>query len=299
MHIDPQEDRLINRFLRALVRGEYTDSVAAARACHAELLSLYRVRPALRPMTFSTVRTYIRRRYYQSGRPMLSPTWTVTEDKAVTRYARALVEGRYATGELAAQACAKELARLREGERGSDPDRHHKTRPRGIRGVTNRINAFARRLGQPRPYIDWTDKEKAILERHARGVIDGEHANAGAATRACFRELQGYFRRLRTTSHARSIAGRSQKALLGKMHQRVRELGRRGPPNRRWSADEKRFLAQWVRWYDRFRGVRRLRPLTEAALGLQADVERLGSTRTTHACKAQLQIERMRLLGFA
>jgi len=297
--MNPQEKRIIERHSRAYVRGKYRDSVEAARACYDELDAFYRSHRAFRPMTIGSVRTCVWRRYHEMGMPFARAKWTTEEDAVVRRYARALSEGRYRSSTTAVEECVRDLARLRSERHEMDPVRYRRTRARREREVRTRIDAFAARLDCPRPFVDWTEPETAILEQHARSVIEGRHDNAGVAARACYRDLVAYYRRLREGHGLKAVAGRSYRALLGKMHQRVRELGRRGPPNRRWSHQEKRLASRWLRWYDRPRGLRHVRPLMEAAEELKEGIEMKGGRRTLSACRGRLQVDRWHASGMA
>jgi hypothetical protein len=59
-----REDRIVSRFVRARLDGAFRSDLEATRYCLAELDSLYRGsgRTGVRPKTFSTIYTYLRRR---------------------------------------------------------------------------------------------------------------------------------------------------------------------------------------------------------------------------------------------
>jgi hypothetical protein len=289
VHRDPRVDHILARYARSLARGRYRSGTEAARHCAEELAAFYSRHPAVPRLAAVSVAERIRRKSHDLGMPSSRRGWTAGEDDLVRRYAQAVVEGRYSSGTEAAESCTRDLARLRIAQ----------DRPRRLLDVNARIAAFARGFGYPHPHGGWTRREKAILERHARGVVEGRHSSAAAAAAACFRELAGHYRRLREAGRFRSLAGRSAGTVLGRMHERVRELGRRGPPNRRWSERERQAAARWLRWYDRQPSLKRKRPLTEAAEGLKQDIEDMGGTRSVSACKSRLLTDRLRAQGMA
>jgi hypothetical protein len=293
--LGPEEDHTIERHSRALVRGRHVSQTLAARACMRDLAKLYRAHPAMRPMTFKSVKTYIARRAHASGMPLTLPPWTAREDAVVESYARKVLEGNYPSAQAAAIACVRVLAR----SPGLDRARGRLTRQRTVAGVRARIRTAASRLGHPRPNACWTEQEESLLERHASGVLESRHRSAQAAARACYRDLVAYFRRLRETHGLKAVAGRSFKAVAAQVHKRVRELGRCGTPNRPWSQPEKRLAAQWLRWYDRHHGLGRAFSMKAAAEGLQQDIEGVGGVRTVEACRSRLRQERLRALGMA
>jgi hypothetical protein len=59
-------------------------------------------------------------------------------------------------------------------------------------------------------------------------------------------------------------------------------------PNARWKDDENRLVVPWLRWFLRYRRVRRLAPRRTALAGLQEDLENIGSHRTRKACEHHL-----------
>ena len=286
---DPRVDRILIRHARSLARGRYRSGYEAARRCSQDLAELYSRCPAVRRLSFLTVAGCIRQKCHDLGVPVSRRPWTKDEDKLARRYAREWVEGRYRSGTKAAEACARELGRLRSVH----------DRPRGVLDAQARIDAFAFRLGYPHPYADWTNPEKAILERHARGVLAGRHRSAAAAAAACHRELTEYYGQLREAGRLRSLAGRSAGTVLGRMHERVRELGRRGPPNHRWSDEEKKAAAGWLIWYDRHRAPGKRGLLGAAASGLQDELESKGFTRTAGACRGRLGNGWLQMHGLA
>lgn len=292
-HLGPEEDCIIERHSRALVRRRHGNQTVAAHACMRDLARFYRTHAAVRPMTFKSVRTYIARRAHASGMPLTLPPWTEHDDAVVESYARKVLEGSYPSARAAAAACVRVLASSARRDR----TRGCLTRQRTVEGVRARICVAASRLGNPRPNACWTRQEETLLERHAQDVIEGRHRSALAAARACYRDLAAYYRRLRETQGLKAVAGRSYRAVAAQMHELLRELGRCGTPSRPWSQPEKRLAAQWLRWYDRHHGSRRACSMKAAAEELQQGVESVGGVRTLEACRSWLRKEHLRALG--
>jgi len=64
----------------------------------------------------------------------------------------------------------------------------------------------------------------------------------------------------------------------------------RGPRNPHWSEAEDQLVRSWVKWYDRYRRVQRLRPLKQAAEGLSEQLDGAGFHRTVAACRSRLSL---------
>jgi hypothetical protein len=157
--------------------------------------------------------------------------------------------------------------------------------------VSSRLQQEAKRTFVPRFRSVMTAEESALVERYARAVDAGEYDCWKAAARACRDEMM---RRARdqTRSYglsARGIAGHSLHTVHTRMLDLSRRLKLRGPRRVLWTEPELRRCASWVRWLDRHRaGRRRMRIFTEAASGLQEELQRIGCDRTLSACKHRL-----------
>jgi hypothetical protein len=115
-----KENRIINRFVRAQLNCAFRSTLEAARHCLTELDSLYRRsgRRGVRPRTFSTIYTHLKRRLSAAGAPLKGPVWTPAEDRVVMRFTPALFAGKYENACAAASACHAALL----AERGPLPD---------------------------------------------------------------------------------------------------------------------------------------------------------------------------------
>jgi len=279
-----EENRLLDRYVTAIERGRQPGIRAAARACLEDFERLRAGRPCMFPKKLATLQAYIWRRWRDRNQPLVSQ-WSDDEDAVVDRYVKAVVAGRYENASQAAANCQSEIAVRSPG-----------SKRRTQRAIATRICQKAARLGRPRPYIDWTAEEEAIVTRFAQDLVAGRFGCVAEAVGPCRLALHSRGIRLggRKGLSPGTVAWRSAPAVRGRLHIRARELGRRWPSNRRWSAEERLLLNQWVKWYAKYRGVHRLRPLTEAAIGLQDDLAKMGSVRTLGTCKGRLGEERRR-----
>jgi hypothetical protein len=280
-----EEDGLLDRYVKAVESGRFPGTLAAARACFEDFERLRAGRPSILPKKLATIRSYIWRRWRERNGPRVRQ-WNNEEDEVIDRYVKAVMAGRYENATQAAADCLTEIA-----ERS--PASANRTR----RAIAIRISQKAARLGQPRPFIDWTAEEDATIDRFARDLVAGRFGRVADAVEPCRVALHRQAARLGKANGLSpgSIAWRSAPAVRGRLHIRARELGRRRPPNRRWSAEERQTLARWFRWYSRCRRTRRLLPLTEAALGLHDDLAKMGSKRSLETCKGRLGETRRRL----
>ena len=118
-HWLPEEDRVVDRFARALVAGSYEDVLAAARACTVAVNRQFarphgqygRSRVPAPPRRLDSVRHRVRQRLDILGLAWTGISLTDKEERIFSRHARGLVEGRYHDASRAAEACVVALAR--------------------------------------------------------------------------------------------------------------------------------------------------------------------------------------------
>ncbi len=284
-----KEDRILNRFVRARLNGAFRSDLEAARLCHAEIELLYRSpgRSGIRPKTFSTIHTYLKRRLAAAGVLLRASVWTPAEDRVVMRFTKALFAGRYEDAGAAARACREALL----VERGRHPRSYSRTVPRTKQAVHSRVALFAHRIGVPSPQQPWRPAEDRILTRHARQLVDGRCPSPIAAEQACLKELQRYWDRLRRRSSQRLavVAGRSFKAVCARLRARMSDLG--WCPNRRWTPAERRIVRKWLLRYRRFRESKTPWSIRATGWSLQADLAKRGYRRTVSACWSELHLE--------
>jgi hypothetical protein len=181
----PEENRILDRYARRFLAGEFPTVQAAADKCMRELAVVYRSRPTLRAKTFATVWSYLSRRVHRQGAPSLLKRASPTEEATVNRYLEALLRGRYVKVTDAAADCFRELQRLWQRQ----PEPTWGSLQRNRHAVYNRLSARARTAGWVAYQSAWTPQELRVLERHARALARGLYMNSLQATADCRREL--------------------------------------------------------------------------------------------------------------
>jgi hypothetical protein len=287
-----EEDRIIKRYSRALVRSARPKSMAATRACRLELFQAYRRKaPGVRESSTrsdvrSLLRLYHRVRYWalKSGQSLRRDPWNRRELAVLNRHVQALFDGKYRYMRDATDGCWRELQRLRLSRR-----------PRTLSAVREHLVPFVTRRRLPRFRALWTQAEDAVIERYARAVESGRYRSW---SRAAFASVDGLNRLYARLGQSRTIRveHRSSSPILGRMLKIVHRLGIKGPVRRLWSEAENRVLRDWLSWYMRRRGTRRLSPMQTAAEGVQEDLAAIGFARTCGACRIRLKQEAMRFI---
>jgi hypothetical protein len=283
-----EEDAVARRYARALATGKLPDAQVAADRCLAELIRRGARRGSRYLRTRIGIAGKLRSLAREAGWPSFVRPWRPEEKVVRDRYVAALVEGRFRTAKLAAAACTKELADLHRRSRNSPS--YAGTLPRSYGAVVRELNDRAYILGLPRYGDKWTLQERRALERHARGVPAGRYGTWLDAARACHAELTNVHERIRRRS---PIAVRVlPRRKLIEVHKHIIEvshkLGLDGPRRVLWTAAEDRVTDGWVRWYEGHRRVRRLKPCGEAVIGLQEELDQIGSSRSLQACREHL-----------
>jgi len=250
------EQRIVARYAEALASGRYAEVLQATRACLVEIGRLHdrwhRSHPveaqSIKPRTFQSIYTILRKESKARGRPAFSALYTPSEKSLLNQYARAVVEGRYKTVADATRAAMPELARLWPKARPAAGA----GLPRPFEGVFQRICILTRRLGQPRPETKWFPAEDEILARFARRVLRGEFHSARAAVPECHKELALLYGRLRRAGSLRlaESAQRTPEAVHVRLIQHLQRLGQRRPRRWPWTGPEKRLAAKWARRHD-------------------------------------------------
>jgi hypothetical protein len=262
-----EENRIADRFAEAVNSGQYPRCAAATGDCMRALKAA-----GMPDRTRADVFQKLVRRTLSLGRELKYTHWNSEELAVVEPYARRLAAGEYHSGDVAARECRKALVRAGFGSHT-------------FFGVRLRVLRVARALGRQGVHQAWTDQEKAKINRVARDYAAGRYPNIAAAADAAV-ALLGISRRGKPRS-----SGSVAPQILARAH----ELGR---PKywRLWSPAENRRCDSWIRWYERHRRVRRYKPAQEAVLGLQEELQRLGSDRTRGACNVYFYKRRKWLL---
>lgn len=275
-----QEKRLLERYVMNVRQGRFPSIRDAATACREALKEACARQPALQ---LSTVVSYLSRRLLQAGHRCGAPDWSEEEDELARRYARAVVEGRFARGIAGAGSeCLAEMTRRKLRAAGR----------RTASGVGGRIREYVAQLALPCAHGPWSDAEMRIVKRYARGVVAGRYASAVKALRPCYYALAEHNRNMLRNSliELRGLRGRTRVSVHKRLMLEIRALGRHGRPTPRWTPPEQRHCLSWVKWYDRQGGPAYHGALAVARDGLSDDLARAGFSRTPLACRSRITI---------
>jgi hypothetical protein len=278
------EDELaiIDRFARAFDEGRYIRTADAIPECRAELDRLWRRRgnktPRLVQRGDNQIAVKLQRRRRDLGIFMENRHWSDAELHTVDQYARAVVEGRYASCRAATTDCKAELDRWREAH--PNPRRPLPVRDYG--GVLGRLLQRAHRFRPIRKTIPWTDAELAIVDRYARRLLKGSLKTVLQATQKCAVELA------RKTGPGVSKDGsgilRSDSAINFCLYRRLHQAGRQGKSEAAWSPREYAIRDRVLRAWKRSQSDARPWHRRDAALRLQQRLQTHGFKRTLLAC---------------
>jgi len=271
----PGEVRMVRRYVWAYLAGRYASLRAATVACAREFS-----RQARRPRPFYGVYWMMHSTAHAMGIPKLKSTWTPKEKRVLNRYLQWLFEGRYNNSHEAARDCCRALG----GSRTYKAVRH---------AIATRTACSA----LPMWHGCLRSHEQRLVERHALMVHRGQLSDWLVAARQCKVAIDRANQRLARTAGLKPRCPPSRP--LGSIHQAIlrlaHERGLRGPRNLRWTATENKLAAAWIRWFDRYRLVHRLKPLLQASEGLENDLADRGFQRTVGACRARVGIGARRL----
>jgi hypothetical protein len=226
----PEENRILDRYARRFLSGEFPSVHSASEQCMRELAVVYRNSPTLRAKTFKTVWTDLTRRVHRKGAPSLLKRASPVEEAAVNRYVDALLRGRYAKVTDAAADYFRELQRLWQRQ----PEPAWGGLKRDLQTACIRLGARARAAGRIAYLSAWTPAETRVLERFARALARGHYCDAGQAAAACRKELA----RLHV-SDPRSHGPRTQRAVWGMLCPLARKLGWSGAHSQLHPAEDR------------------------------------------------------------
>ncbi len=271
------EVRLVCRYVQAYLDGRYSSLRAAARECAREL-----ARDTRCPRPYRGVRSKLYAVARSMGLPRLVRPWSPSERRVLDRYARRLLEGRYRWVPDAARECQSELG-------GSHT----------YRAVCAVLRTRTAEFGLPRFHGQFTRPEKQFIWRYALNVHRGRLPDWKTAARLCAVAVSRLHARLAKSGpfQLRRFSGHTFDSIYNAIRRLARRRGLRGPGYRRWSAEENKVAASWVRWYDRYRTVRRLAPLVRSGEGIHDDLAEKGLHRSVNACMARLSLLWHRQVG--
>jgi len=238
-----QEERVLDRFARALAAGEYRSARTAARACQVELDELREKHPdapwAISQRTLIGIATQIRQRTKAMGARWPGSRLLPEEQETAERYAQAFLRGEYPDVRAAARACHQEVNQAQFGSAGRL--RFRVRRP--YFGVYDAVLESVRKTGWSEPDGHWSERERQTAQRYARGLLSGRYATAADATHAC----RQHFDRLRNRRPAPKwlAARRKDLGIWIAVTRAAHQLGWSG--RECWSAEATALVGQLVR----------------------------------------------------
>jgi len=272
------EDRVIDRFARAVVKHECRDATAAARDCGD---ALARLRPH-HARTLRTIAARIGVRALAFGRKKIHVIWTPEEWRLLKELARKVSSGRFREVRQAARAFAAEMKRRRKGwATGVRP-----VPVRTLAAIDRKLRQVARDADLAWGFRDWSPEEDRVVNRFIGRYSKGRFRSLRSAARAC----QDALRRLDAVRQRHPSRGRPYGRSFSAIKQHLRErAAKRGVPMplfRRWRGVEQDVAARSA---GRF-APREGRPdQMDLAAALQRELRGLGYRRTVQACRAEIR----------
>lgn len=169
----------IDRYVRALSRGDFPNAQAAAAACRDDLTRRCRGRKVV---TLRALTLQLRQDARLKQLAYAKARWNVEDSRVAERYARAVVAGEYQGVPLAAEACHLEMARALGTGRSTRP----------LSAVLAKLHELTRAMGlykRPR----WTEEERRVVNRYLRALYAGRFPHVKPAAEACAGEMQRRF----------------------------------------------------------------------------------------------------------
>jgi hypothetical protein len=260
----PQEDRIIDRHLRLLSRGDYPDVTAASRACARDIGRLYALIRETEPQHYIASRerplgSLVRRmaaRLKALGLPWTNAYLAPAEERVVGRYVRGLKRGRFHDSHEAAEACTEELARVSSAV--------GRLNPLPLRKVHQRIYRRAHKSKYAWRCTRWNPEDAAVAESYARAASKGGYATVQLAAEACAKEL--------ARKHGYLTWNKPLHTVVQRMYVLTRKA--RGLKYPRWQEAEERICRRYLGLL--FEG--RYRCVDDAAVDCAAALARLRGT---------------------
>lgn len=275
-HWTPAEERVIDRFARAVVRHRYRDATAAARDCGDALARLdlpyYR--------TPLTIAARIGRRALKYGRKKIRVIWTPEENRLLKELAWKVSSGTFREVRDASRSFVAEMNRRRKGWA-----RWERPIPvRTLDAVDRKLWHVARDIGLSWGFRDWSREENEVVDRFIRQYASGRHRTLRGAALACWATL-GRLRATRRTGPGH-LRARSLVAVQQHLSDRAISRGVPRPLYRRWSRAEQLIAARHA---GRFVTDSGRHQQATYIIALQRELRGLGHERTLTACGSEFR----------
>jgi len=279
------EDRVIDRFARAVVRHEYRDATAAAGVCRKVLAR----RKHSYPRTDIAVAARIWARSLEYGRKQTLVRWTLEERRVLRKLAPEVSSGRFREVRHAARAFQARMARKRRASADGS-----KIPVRTLESTVQQLKREARETGLAWGFRDWSREEDRIVDSFIDRYSNNEFRSFRSAAKACRAELRRLDAdRLKHPERGRPY-GRSFLAVHQHLSKRAHERDTPMPRFRMWRGPEQRIAA---RYSEQLTAEGKKPDTWEAATVLRRSLRRRGYQRTLAACKAELRRARLRMDG--
>jgi hypothetical protein len=281
----PSEDRVIDRFARALVRREYPNATAAARLC-LKVLARHK-RHFSRSVVVVAVR--ISERARELGREQTHISFTSEEQKVLRELALQVSSGRFREVRDASRAFVARMARHRRARTGGS-----EVRVRTLGSVYQKLTRMARTTGLAWGFRDWSPEEDRVVDQFIDRYSKGEFRSLRSTARACRVELRRLDAERRKHPERGRPFGRSFLAIHQHLNLRTAGRGITMPLFRRWQGPEGRIAARYAELIAADGG---RHTIWDFATALQRALRRRGYQRTLDACKAEIGRARLRMHG--
>jgi hypothetical protein len=233
-----KELQVIERSVRDVVAGRTGSVAEAARTCLERLRTLRRTeRPSIPPPGSSMVYQAVWVRTREARDRGLNTEWSSAEDRVVTRFARDLLKGRYASVQQAAVACTREFERHAGRRKGS-----RAWKPRTLGSVANRVNLLSHKIGRPAWRTRFRPWEQEVIDDYVQALAGGRYLSLLRAAQDCCQDLN----RLRREHRADRTVVRKVYPIRWQLSKRARALGWNWLAER-WTPEERRIVDRYVR----------------------------------------------------
>jgi len=270
------ESRVIDRFARAVVRHEYHDATAAARACRKALARHNRHFPR----THVAIAARIWARALELGRKPVRVNFTPEECRVLRQLAHEVTTGRFREVRDASRVFQARMARKRRAGAGGN-----KPPVRSLEAISAKLKRVATETGLAWGFRDWSSEEDKVVDRFIGLYAKRQFRSFRSAAKACRAAL----RRLDADRMKHPERGRPYGRSFGAIKQHLRErAAKRGVPRplfRRWRGVEQDVAARYAGSYVAGGRPDRL----DLAYALQRELRGLGYLRTVTACGAEIK----------
>ncbi len=254
----PEESRIVRSFALDWMHGRLkTERVAISAAVRALAQAGFEGRRTRRGIAYR-----LELEADELGRPHVRALWSAAENRAIDRFALAVVRHEYRNVAAASRACRKVLARYKHAF------------PRTIPAIFFRIAARAHALGRKPGKVNFTPEETELLGDLARKVSLGRFRQIRDASGAFIAEMA---RRRRRAGAGRPIPVRTLDGVDRKFWQVAKNAGLAWG-FRDWSPEEDRIVDRFIKRYSEGR----YRSLQGTAKACRVALRRLDASRKKH-----------------